>query len=180
MTSFDVRAFRNALSHFATGVAIATAKSQGRLLGTTISSFNSVSLSPPLVLFSIARSAVTLSQWRATEHYGVTVLGEHQSELSSRFAQSGVDKFGNLHVESMENGAPLLSDWLAYFACASYAIHDGGDHEIFVGRVVAFRYRTQGAETRPLVFYKGKYCSLRSDGNSPPPPPESDVWLYGW
>ena len=179
MKSFDSREFRDALSHFATGVAIATANSRGQFLGTTISSFNSVSLTPPLVLFSIARSALGLDLWRAAENYGVTVLAEHQGELSNRFARSGIDKFKGLRVEAMENGAPLLPDWLAYFACEPYARHDGGDHEIFVGRVLAFRYRRKPRHSRPLVFYRGKYRALESDTDMRPPA-DVDVWLHGW
>jgi flavin reductase (DIM6/NTAB) family NADH-FMN oxidoreductase RutF len=176
--SFDGSAFRTALGHFATGVALATASAQGHLLGMTISSFNSVSLSPPLILFSISRSATSLPLWRAAENYGITVLSEHQTELSDRFARASADKFKDLRVESMENGAPLPSDWLAYFACEPYARYDGGDHDIFVGRVLTFRHRPQAAESRPLVFYKGKYRSLQTAVNSNI---KSDwqLWSYG-
>jgi len=179
MRQFDPREFRNALSHFVTGVAIVTTNAHGHFLGATISSFNSVSLMPPLVLFSIARSALSLDLWRSVERYGVTVLAEHQTELSNRFARAGVDKFKDLRLEVMENGSPLLPDWLAYFECEPYARHDGGDHEIFVGRVLAFRCRPQPEQSRPLVFYKGKYRALDSDIKLAPPP-EVDVWLHGW
>jgi flavin reductase (DIM6/NTAB) family NADH-FMN oxidoreductase RutF len=179
MKSLDAREFRNALSHFATGVVVATANCHGQLLGTTISSFNSVSLFPPLVLFSIARSALGLDLWRAAESYGVTVLAEHQTELSNRFARSGLDKFAGLHFEAMDNGAPLFADWLAYFECESYARHDGGDHEIFVGHVTSFRYRPQTELSRPLIFFKGKYRSMASTDNIQSPP-DLDVWLHAW
>ena len=179
MTSFNEREFRDALSHFATGVAIVTANSGGHLLGSTISSFNSVSLAPPLVLFSIARSALALQLWQQVENYGVTVLAEHQSDLSNRFAKSGFDKWKDLRLDKMQNGAPLLPDWLAYFECAPYARHDGGDHEIFVGRVLDFRYRPQAAEARPLVFFKGKYRVLEpSDGMRTPS--DIDAWSHAW
>jgi flavin reductase (DIM6/NTAB) family NADH-FMN oxidoreductase RutF len=179
MKCFDEREFRKALGHFATGVAIVGANVQGQLLGSTISSFNSVSLTPPLVLFSLARSALGLAQWHAAECYGITILAEHQGELSNRFARTGGDKWKDLHVEVMENGSPLLSDWLAYFECQAYARHDGGDHEIFIGRVLDFRYRSQGKEPRPLVFYGGKYRWLAPSGNLEPSP-HPDVWPYGW
>jgi flavin reductase (DIM6/NTAB) family NADH-FMN oxidoreductase RutF len=179
MTQFDSREFRNALGHFATGVAIVAANSHGQFLGTTISSFNSVSLTPPLILFSMARSALSLALWRGVERYGVTVLAEHQTELSNRFARAGVDKFRDLRLEVMENGSPLLPDWLAYFECEPYARYDGGDHEIFVGRVLAFRCRPQPEQSRPLVFYKGRYRALDSDINLASPP-EVDIWLHGW
>lgn len=179
MTSFNAREFRDALSHFATGVAIVTANSGDQLIGSTISSFNSVSLTPPLVLFSIARSALALQLWQQVEHYGVTILAEHQSDLSNRFARSGVDKWKDLRLDTMQNGAPLLPDWLAYFECVPYARHDGGDHEIFVGRVLDFHYRPQAAEARPLVFFRGKYRALES-GDAVRTPPEIDVWSHAW
>jgi 4-hydroxyphenylacetate 3-hydroxylase, reductase component len=98
--------------------------------------------------------------WRQVEHYGTTILAEHQSELSNRFAKSGIDKWKDVDADAMKNGAPLLLEWLAYFECAAYARHDGGDHEIFVGRVLDFRCRPQAAESRPLVFFNGKYRRL--------------------
>jgi flavin reductase (DIM6/NTAB) family NADH-FMN oxidoreductase RutF len=179
MQSIDEREFRRALSHFATGVAIVTADAQGQFLGATISSFNSVSLSPPLVLFSIARTSHGFGLWQTVQSYGVIVLGDHQTDLSNRFARSGGDKWKDLRAETMENGAPLLPDWLAYFACETYARHDGGDHEIFVGRVLSFRYRPQTRESRPLVFFKGKYHTLEPD-NSVRPTPEIDAWSHAW
>jgi flavin reductase (DIM6/NTAB) family NADH-FMN oxidoreductase RutF len=154
MTQFDSREFRNALGHFATGVVIVTANFRGQFLGTTISSFNSVSLTPPLVLFSIARSALGLDLWRMVERYGVTVLAEDQSELSNRFARPGANKFKDLRLEAMEGGSPLLPDWLAYFECKPYARYDGGDHEIFVGEVLVFSCRAQAEESRPLVLQR--------------------------
>jgi flavin reductase (DIM6/NTAB) family NADH-FMN oxidoreductase RutF len=179
MKNFDAREFRNALGHFATGIVIVTANLNGRLLGTTVNSFNSVSLFPPLVLFSIARSAISHNLWRAVESYGITVLAEHQTDLSTRFARAGEEKFKDLRFEAMENGSPLLPDWLAYFECEPYARYDGGDHEIFVGSVLSFRRRPEGEEIRPLVFYRGKYRSLKL-GTQAEPPPDVDVWLHGW
>jgi 3-hydroxy-9,10-secoandrosta-1,3,5(10)-triene-9,17-dione monooxygenase reductase component len=181
MTSFQFnpRDFRNALGHFATGVAIVTANAHGQFLGTTISSFNSVSLTPPLILFSIARSALSFDLWRRVERYGVTVLAEHQGELSNRFARTGVEKFEDLRLASMDNGSPLLPDWLAFFECDAYARHDGGDHEIFVGKVLAFQCRPQAEGARPLVFYGGKYRTLASD-IALAAPPQPDAWLHGW
>lgn len=122
----------------------------GQFLGTTISSFNSVSLALPLVLFSMARSALSLDLWRRAERYGVTVLAEHQTELSNRFARASVDKSKDLRLQVMENGSPLLPNWLAYFECEPYARYDGGDHEIFVGGVLAFRCQPQPRTNRAL------------------------------
>lgn len=82
-------------------------------------------------------------------------------------------------MEAMENGAPLLPNSLAYFACEPYARYEGGDHEIFVGRVLAFRHRTQAAESRPLIFYKGEYHALPTEAGTQSPS-DLDMWLHGW
>ena len=104
MTTFTDREFRDALGLFATGVVVVTAEVDGVLLGSTVSSFNSVSLAPPLVLFSLARSARTLDLWLRAAHFGVTVLADDQVELSNRFARGGaglrLSPFGNLATDA--------------------------------------------------------------------------------
>jgi flavin reductase (DIM6/NTAB) family NADH-FMN oxidoreductase RutF len=176
MGSPEPRAFRNALGLFATGVAIITAEtSQGRI-GATVSSFNSVSLEPPLILFSLSRSAFGIAQWRSAAHYGVTILPEDQRELSNRFAKSGSDKWADLRIDRMENGAPLLPDWLAYFECEAYAVYGGGDHDIFVCKVSRFKVRPD--DNGPLVFFRGRYAALVRD--SVPVSPEIGFALHGW
>jgi flavin reductase (DIM6/NTAB) family NADH-FMN oxidoreductase RutF len=177
MDEFTERDFRDALGQFATGVVVITAEVDGQRLGATISSFNAVSLTPPLILFSIARSAQSLPAWQAAKHYGVTVLAEHQRELSNRFAKSGTDKWLGLETQTMRNGAPLLPDWLACFECTPYGRYDGGDHEIFVGMVT--RLTRRSGHAAPLVFYGGKYRSLADDFGVAPPG-EADIWLHGW
>ncbi len=177
MTTFDERDFRDALSHFATGVVVITADVGGSRLGATVSSFNSVSLTPPLVLFSLVRSAYGLAQWQAAAHYGISILHENQDAISNRFARSGADKWQDIGDMRMQNGAPLLPSWLAYFECEPYARYDGGDHEIFVGRVTRFERRAP--PTRPLIFYNGKYRSLNSE-EAVTTPPDANIWLHGW
>jgi flavin reductase (DIM6/NTAB) family NADH-FMN oxidoreductase RutF len=177
MNSFAEREFRDALGQFATGVVIVTADVSGQRLASTVSSFNSVSLRPPLVLFSIARSSHSLEGWQAAEHYGVTVLAEHQIDLSNRFAKPQTDKWKGFETDQMQNGAPLLPNWLAYFECTSYARYDGGDHEILMGRVT--RFVVHSSHSAPLLFYQGKYRRLAAEIPIIPPH-DADVWPHGW
>jgi flavin reductase (DIM6/NTAB) family NADH-FMN oxidoreductase RutF len=177
-TPFNTREFRDALGLFATGVAVITADVDGVRLGATVSSFNSVSLSPPLVLFSLARRAYGLSHWQVAKAYAVTILGEDQVAISNRFAKSGEDKWEGLEDRRAANGSPLLPNWLACFECTPYARYDGGDHEVFIGRVTALAVR-KAAQPRPLVFFAGGYRVIRPDGDIPTPP-DANVWLHGW
>jgi flavin reductase (DIM6/NTAB) family NADH-FMN oxidoreductase RutF len=172
---FNERAFRDALGLFATGIAIVTAEVDGVLIGTTVSSFNSVSLSPPLVLFSIARSARSFSLWQKSAGFGVTLLGADQSELSTRFAVSGTDKWNDVRIRRGPKGLPLMPGGIASFECETYARYEGGDHEIFVGRVVSF----ETAQRDPLLFYGGRYRRVQSD-QPMATPPEVNAWLHGW
>ncbi|MGT2460287.1 flavin reductase family protein (plasmid) [Cupriavidus basilensis] len=154
----DQRAFRNALGQFATGVAIVTTTVDGENLGSTISSFNSVSLDPPLVLFSLIRNSLGFNQWKNAGAFCIAILGEDQEDLSNRFAKAGTDKWTGIPVERAENGAPRLSGAIAYFECEPYDNCDGGDHEIFVCRVTNFEVVQPGVPS--LIFYSGKYRQL--------------------
>ena len=154
------RTFRDALGMFATGVTIvAAAGEDGEPVGMTVSSFNSVSLDPPLVLFSVDRGALSLPMLRRAPGYAISVLSAEQAELSRRFAATGAEKWAGLELEIGYGGAPLIPDAIAVFECRPYAVYDGGDHEIFVGEVVAYR---SGHAAAPLVFFGGAYRSLGS------------------
>jgi flavin reductase (DIM6/NTAB) family NADH-FMN oxidoreductase RutF len=173
--SFTDREFRDALGQFATGVAVVTAEVEGTLLGATVSSFNSVSLAPPLILFSLARSAQSFPLWLNAKQFGVTVLGENQNDISNRFARGGADKWAGLAPLRGAHGVPLLRGGLVAFECETYSSHEGGDHQIIVGRVLSF----SRSEARPLLFHGGRYQRLHSD-QPIESPPELDVWLHGW
>ena len=154
------RAFRDALGMFATGVTVVSAAGEdGEPIGLTVSSFNSVSLDPPLVLFSVDRAALSLPALRRAPGYGVSVLSAEQAELSKIFATSGAEKWAGMELEIGYGGAPLIPGAIACFECRPYAVHEGGDHEIFVAEVVAHR---SVASTAPLVFFGGTYRSLAS------------------
>jgi flavin reductase (DIM6/NTAB) family NADH-FMN oxidoreductase RutF len=152
--------FRKVLGSFPTGVAVVTARApNGLLQGATVSSFNSVSLEPPLVLFSLARTVLSFSAWQAANAWGISVLGETQDGLSTRFAQSGSGKWLGFEPIAGATGVPLIPGALAHFECERYALHDGGDHLIFVGRVLALG-RPTGSASRPLLFFSGRYHQI--------------------
>jgi flavin reductase (DIM6/NTAB) family NADH-FMN oxidoreductase RutF/DNA-binding MarR family transcriptional regulator len=161
----DPRAFRDGLGYFATGVVVVTAEApNGNRVGLTISSFNSVSLDPPLVLFSIARNVQSLVDLEGSHRYAVNILRSDQRELSDRFSRRGTDKWSDVQVRRCKNGCPRLDQSLAAFECVPYATYDGGDHVIFVGRVVHFETSSTG---RPLLFFRGAYANVEEEVASP-------------
>lgn len=156
--SFDCRAFRDTLGSFATGVTVLTALApNGEPIGLTISSFNSVSLDPPLILWSLSADSPNLAAFRAATHYAVNVLAADQQEISNRFAARGGDRFAGVALRQGTRGAPLIDGCCAWFECANEIQHAGGDHLIFVGRVEHFM---QGEATAPLIFHAGRYREL--------------------
>jgi flavin reductase (DIM6/NTAB) family NADH-FMN oxidoreductase RutF len=136
--SFDAQEFRKALGQFATGVAVITASDRaGVPIGMTISSFNSVSLDPPLVLFSVDRRALSLPAMLA-EGYAVNLLSRRQEHLSNQFAKALSDKWQAVRHTLGRARAPLIQGALAHFECSPYAYYDGGGHVILLGRVLRF------------------------------------------
>jgi flavin reductase (DIM6/NTAB) family NADH-FMN oxidoreductase RutF len=158
----DLVEYRRALSCFATGVAVATTLDEnGQRAGMTISSFSSVSLDPPLVLWSIANDSVSYDAFMSAEYFAVNILAMSQNDISTRFAQSGNDKFEGLECREGIGGVPILPEYAATFECSAEHRYDGGDHKIIVGRVLRFEDR----EIDPLIFYRGRF--LRKDGLYP-------------
>ncbi len=150
-----LRAFRDALGRFATGVTVVTAATPEGPVGITANSFASVSLDPPLVLWSPAKSSSRFGLFAAAEHFAIHVLGGDQRDLAARFVRHGFD-FAGLAPEDGPGGAPLLPECLARFACRRAAAHDAGDHVIILGEVLEAAAR-DGA---PLVFAQGFYGSF--------------------
>ena len=141
---------------FATGVAVATTRSQaGEPIGITISSFNTVSLNPPLVLWSIANDSLSYDAFATAEHFAVNVLAEHQQGLSDRFAARGGDKFAGLECKEGLKGSPILPEFAACFECSTEHQYPGGDHLIIVGRVHRFEYR----DSEPLIIYRSRFLT---------------------
>ena len=157
-TTFDVGAFRQALGQFPTGVCVITSLADGVLLGMTISSFNSLSLDPPLVLFSIDRRSASLLLWQKAASYTVNVLSENQKDISNRFARPLSNKWEGMRFEQGGSGTPVLPGAAALFDCEPWARHEAGDHVLFIARVRQFR---SFADRQPLVFGKGRYASLQ-------------------
>lgn len=153
----DPRQFRDALGHFATGVTIVTALDENdRPVGVTANSYNSVSLDPPLVLWSIARSARSFPAFTAAQAFAIHVLAHDQRETATRFAKSGEDKFSGLEWTRGYAGLPVLPGCAARFECELANSFDGGDHVILVGKVVNFD--TSGGA--PLLFHQGRFGKL--------------------
>ncbi|MAY43286.1 MULTISPECIES: flavin reductase family protein [unclassified Neptuniibacter] len=155
-TQFDAKDFRRALSQFPTGVTVITAlDAEGNPVGVTASSFNSVSMDPTLVLWSIDKGAHSLSTFENTEHFAVNVLNRDQVSTSNNFASRGEDKFANAAYSAGLGGAPILDDYAAQFECKTWAVYEGGDHLILVGEVLDYRYNDSA---EPLVFARGSYA----------------------
>jgi flavin reductase (DIM6/NTAB) family NADH-FMN oxidoreductase RutF len=155
--NFDIRSFRSALGTFATGITVVTSVgTDGEPLGFTANSFNSVSLDPPLVLFSLDRRAYSLRAFEQAGVFAINVLREDQESVSTAFARALSDKWDSVPFETWETGCPILTEALANFECETKSMYDGGDHVIFVGRVLALRTN----EGRPLLYYRGAYRQL--------------------
>jgi flavin reductase (DIM6/NTAB) family NADH-FMN oxidoreductase RutF len=154
---FDAREFRNALGTFATGVTVVTTVTAGGdPVGLTCNSFSSVSLAPPLVLWSLSLHSPSLSAFLQAPHFAINVLAADQADLSKRFSVSGSHKFEGVKWLASENGPPLLEGALAHLECLSETRHYSGDHVVFIGRVARYAYRS-GA---PLVFFRGRYSRV--------------------
>jgi 3-hydroxy-9,10-secoandrosta-1,3,5(10)-triene-9,17-dione monooxygenase reductase component len=148
---------RNALGSFATGVTVVTAMGiDQKPIGMTVNSFNSVSLDPPLVLWSVSRDSNCFGDFIKAESFNIHILNDTQEALSNRFAESGGDKFAGLELDSGVEDSPLLPNFSACFQCKAEQQYDGGDHVILIGRVVSFEDRG----TEPLIFYRGQYKNL--------------------
>lgn len=153
--NFDPKEFRRCLGNFATGVTVITAKSpDGTKVGVTANSFNSVSLDPPLVLWSIVKTSSSYAVFEKSDHFTVNILAADQIDLSNNFAKPSDDKFANVETHSGVGGAPLLTNTAANFQCEKYQVVDGGDHWIMIGKVVAFENHGRA----PLLYVQGSYA----------------------
>lgn len=156
--SFDLRTFRETLGLFVTGVTIITTRDEnGEAVGITANSFNSVSLDPPLILWSVGLKALSLRAFSDAENFAVHILRDDQAGLSQRFATSGTDKFRELDVESGLGGAPLLPDCAARLECSLFAKYPAGDHVLFIAKVERL---SSDPAAMPLVYHGGRYAEL--------------------
>ena len=158
---FSPLEFRASLGMFATGVTVVTARApDGTLVGLTANSFNSVSLSPPLVLWSLAHHAGSMALFRSGSHYAINVLAADQRLLAERFARRGIDRFEGTAWRPGLTGAPVIDGAVAVFECSHHGQHEAGDHIVFVGRVAHCRRRVGVA---PLVFHGGRFFTELAD-----------------
>ncbi|MBB3178292.1 flavin reductase [Variovorax sp. Sphag1AA] len=157
--AIEPKLFRQLLGCFPTGVAVVTTTTaDGRPAGLTCNSFSSVSLEPPLVLFSLRKASSLLPTFVEAGTFSINILSQSQDVLSGRFASSKIaDKFEGVAWRKGPLGTPLIDDCLASFECTVYARHEAGDHEIFIGEV---KHMTPGSPDHALVFYKGAYMML--------------------
>jgi flavin reductase (DIM6/NTAB) family NADH-FMN oxidoreductase RutF len=157
MAPVTAERFRRACGRFATGVAIAAAAdSQGVPHGLTVNSFTSVSLHPPLILICLGHEVTSIEVFRAAPYFGLSILAEHQRDISDRFARKGEDRFDGLPWHPGATGAPLLNGVLAAIECRVERRIPAGDHDIFIGEMVAAHI----SEGEPLVYYASRYRKL--------------------
>lgn len=157
MSEFDSKELRRALGQFPTGVTVMTARNAEQLVGVTASSFNTVSLTPPLILWSVDKAAFSAEVFMNTSYFVVNVLSEHQSDISNKFASKGADKFAGIEYFEGIGDVPVLKECAAHFECEVWNIHDGGDHFVIMGEVKKYEYVEN---LNPLIFAKGKYRNL--------------------
>ncbi|MCF6275784.1 MAG: flavin reductase family protein [Robiginitomaculum sp.] len=154
---FDKAEFRKTLGQFATGVTIVTTLDKaGEAVGVTASSFNSLSMKPPMILWSLDKSAYSLPAFQHTQYFNVHVLGAGQDALSNCFATAGNDKFNGIKTTKGLAGVPILPEYSALFECKTAHHYAGGDHVIIVGEVLKFSRNT----APPLVFHGGQYAGI--------------------
>jgi flavin reductase (DIM6/NTAB) family NADH-FMN oxidoreductase RutF len=153
---FNPHDYRNALGKFGTGVAIVSTKTSNHLpVGITINSFNSVSLDPPIVLWSLNKQSPSLKAFDDTGKFVIHVLSKDQIDLSKRFSSRIEEKFANVEYELGSLGVPLITGCSAFFECTTWLRQVVGDHILFLGRVENFN----STEKEALLYYKGRYAS---------------------
>lgn len=155
--SFDSQSLRDTLGCFATGVVVATTVGdKGAPVGLTINSFSSVSLEPPLILWSIALTAPSLEAFRSHPTFCINILSEQQKSLCMQFAKPAEDKFNGVSWRVGLGGAPIIENAHAVLQCETYERYAGGDHEIYLGKVVQIDH----ADKKPLIFHRGQFLAL--------------------
>jgi flavin reductase (DIM6/NTAB) family NADH-FMN oxidoreductase RutF len=161
-TAIDPRELRAAMSRFATGVAVVTTFDGEKREGLTVNSFSSLSLDPPLVVWSLRKNASSLVTFQRAAGFAVNVLCADRRDLSRHFATPHPDKFLGVEYDDGGFGFPVLSGNLALFECRKSQVVEGGDHLMFIGEVLRVTYR----DDVPLIFSGGRYCTpLAIPGN---------------
>jgi flavin reductase (DIM6/NTAB) family NADH-FMN oxidoreductase RutF len=158
--SFTPREFRDALGLYPTGIAIVTTiDADGAPTGVTVNSFTSVSLEPPLILVSLARTSRSLDAFHRASHFAVSLLRDDQRQASSTFASTKADRFSLVRHRPGLGGCPVIEPHLVAFECETHARHDGGDHVIVLGKVLRIDPGSAGPPN-PLLYFRGQYREL--------------------
>lgn len=165
-STFDSTQFRSVLGQFGTGVAIMTAVSDGAPVGFACQSFAALSLDPPLVLFCPGKQSGAWAAIKKSGRFCVNVLADHQRDVSSVFGSRGEDKFAGITWFTSPGGSPVIDGVLTWIDCAIETVHDGGDHNIVIGKVESLG---QLGHERPLLFYRGAYTSTDAADTGPAP-----------
>ncbi|WP_300087725.1 flavin reductase family protein [uncultured Nitrosomonas sp.] len=159
ITSIDPSRFREALGHYASGITVITSLVDGELIGFTCQSFYSVSMSPPLVSFSVMACSVSYPKIRKAGRFAVNILSNRQAWISNQFAQRGSDKWKGIERRESPLGNPIITDSLKWLDCKIHAEHAAGDHIIVIGEVKALNPEDAVAR-QPLLYFKGQYHNL--------------------
>lgn len=156
--TFDPKEQRRIFGHFATGVTVVGTLAGDETWGMTANAVTSLSLDPPLILVAVVRDSTTSGYLKTSKCFAVSILSAEQKDLSTRFSSPGPRDFTDLATKTAVTGCPILADAIAWVDCRLVDIHHGGDHEIFLGEIVAGD--THDHAKTPLLFYCGKYSRL--------------------
>lgn len=166
----DPRELRNCFGKFATGITVITSNTKnGKKIGLTVNSFSSLSIDPPMILWSLDNRSFNLEDLKEASHFAVNVLASDQMEISNNFASRAEDKFDGIEIFDGKNGMPILKDTVAYLECKNVNQYPGGDHTIFVGEVVNFEISNK----KPLLYANGQYGLAARHPSNHFPEPES-------
>ena len=161
---FDDKQLRNVLGYFTTGVAVMTTlNDQDEHVGVTVNSFSSVSLNPPLILFSMANSSNSTKSFDERKKFTVNILGLKQKNVATNFARPSTADWTTLNYEIGDNGCARIEDAIAHLECELFATFPGGDHIIFIGKVS--RIDSNDVDD-PLVYYRGKFSEIESNSRA--------------
>ncbi|NAN54058.1 flavin reductase [Pseudomonas protegens] len=162
-TAIEPMRFREALGHYASGITVITSQVDGEPLGFTCQSFYSVSMSPPLVSFSVMSSSASYPKIRQAGRFMVNILSGEQVRTSNQFASKGTDKWQGVQWQESPLGNPIIAGSLHWLDCEIHAEHVAGDHLIVIGEVKALNLQ-QATAAQPLLYFKGQYCNLAAPG----------------
>lgn len=163
-TAIEPLSFREALGHYASGITVITSQVAGEPIGFTCQAFYSVSMSPPLVSFSVMSGSASYPKIRQAGRFAVNILSGEQVRISNQFARKGTDKWHGVKWQESPLGNPIIAGSLHWLDCEIHAEHAAGDHLIVIGEVKALNLQ-QAAAAQPLLYFKGQYCNLAAHGS---------------